>query len=122
MFGLKTEWFYHQPGPWMKSFPLKLNKQLWALLTPCSQLLEPTGSYLGPAFHPGPAQAPSSLQRALSPGGPHGWEAGLSLHLLPVGGGGSGLRPLPTLSPVLVRNAVLLATADRRSEAPRRLF
>ena len=34
MFGLKTEQLYHQPGPWMKSFPLKLNKQPRALLTP----------------------------------------------------------------------------------------
>lgn len=34
MFGLKTEQLYHQPGPWMKSFPLKLNKQPQALLTP----------------------------------------------------------------------------------------
>ena len=27
VFGLKTEWLYHQPEPWMKSLPLKLNKQ-----------------------------------------------------------------------------------------------
>ena len=27
VFGLKTQWLYHQPEPWMKSLPLKLNKQ-----------------------------------------------------------------------------------------------
>lgn len=67
VFGLKTDWLYHQPGPWVKSFPLKLNKQPQALLTPCSQLLKPTGAYLGPALHPGPVQTPFSVRPALSP-------------------------------------------------------
>lgn len=63
MFGLKTDWFYHQPEPWMKSFPLKLSKQLWATLTPCSQLLKPTGFIW---VLPSPLGLPHTLLREAS--------------------------------------------------------